>query len=179
MPTLFTHPALPLAIGLGLGSRIIPPRLLAAGVVCSLLPDVDVAGYLYGIPYGASAGHRGLTHSFAFAAGVALLGALLFRWRGDAAGKAWLFLFVAAVSHGLLDAITNGGLGTAFLWPFSEQRFIVPLAYQVIPAAPLSPTGFIGPRGVAVLLAELQWVWLPGLILAVLIGALRRPGPVE
>jgi len=179
MPTLFSHPAVPLAIGLGLGSRIVPPRLLLAGVVCSLLPDLDVAGFYYGISYGASIGHRGLTHSLAFAVGVALLGALLFRWRGDAPGKVFLFLLVAVASHGLLDAITNGGMGIALLWPFSEQRFFVPLQYQVIEAAPLSAERFFTARGAAVVLSELQWVWLPALLLAVLIAAVRRPGPVE
>lgn len=36
MPTIVTHAAVPLCLGLGLGSRIISPRLLLAGVVIAL-----------------------------------------------------------------------------------------------------------------------------------------------
>ncbi|EFB5286444.1 hypothetical protein C0253_005668 [Escherichia coli] len=32
MPTVITHAAVPLCIGLGLGSKVIPPRLLFAGI---------------------------------------------------------------------------------------------------------------------------------------------------
>lgn len=39
MPTVITHAAVPLCIGLGLGSKIIPPRLLFAGIVLAMLPD--------------------------------------------------------------------------------------------------------------------------------------------
>ena len=42
MPTIVTHAAVPLCLGLGLGSRIIPPRLLLAGVAIAMLPDADV-----------------------------------------------------------------------------------------------------------------------------------------
>jgi len=36
MPTIVTHAAVPLCLGLGVGSRIISPRLLLAGVVIAL-----------------------------------------------------------------------------------------------------------------------------------------------
>lgn len=42
MPTIITHAAIPLAIGLGQGSGIIGRRLLLAGVAASILPDMDV-----------------------------------------------------------------------------------------------------------------------------------------
>jgi membrane-bound metal-dependent hydrolase YbcI (DUF457 family) len=42
MPTILTHTAVPLALGLGLGPRAIPPRLLVAGVTASMVPDLDV-----------------------------------------------------------------------------------------------------------------------------------------
>ncbi len=45
MPTIVTHAAVPLCLGLGLGSRIIPPRLLLAGVAIAMLPDADVLAF--------------------------------------------------------------------------------------------------------------------------------------
>ena len=42
MPTIITHAAVPLCLGLGLGSRVIPPRLLFTGIVLAMLPDADV-----------------------------------------------------------------------------------------------------------------------------------------
>ena len=36
----------------------------------SLLPDADVAGFSFGIPYSSQFGHRGATHSIAFAVAV-------------------------------------------------------------------------------------------------------------
>ena len=49
MPTVITHAAVPLCLGLGLGSKIIPPRLLFAGVVLAMLPDADVLAFKFGV----------------------------------------------------------------------------------------------------------------------------------
>ena len=38
-----------------------------------------------------------------------------------------LFTFLATASHGVLDAFTTGGLGVAFLWPWSPARFFAPV----------------------------------------------------
>jgi inner membrane protein len=51
MPTILTHAAVPLALGLGLGVRIIPKPLLLAGVVACILPDLDVLAFQLHIPY--------------------------------------------------------------------------------------------------------------------------------
>ena len=75
MPTVLTHPAVPLAIGLGLGKDVIPPPLLIAGVAVSVMPDLDVLAFRYGISYASNFGHRGFSHSLLFAAALALLGA--------------------------------------------------------------------------------------------------------
>ncbi|TGC03288.1 hypothetical protein CRG92_01515, partial [Escherichia sp. E2586] len=52
MPTVITHAAVPLCIGLGLGSKVIPPRLLFAGIVLAMLPDADVLSFKFGVAYG-------------------------------------------------------------------------------------------------------------------------------
>lgn len=172
MPTMLSHPAVPLAIGMGLGARAIPPRLLAAGVVASVLPDIDVVGFDFGVPYYAALGHRGLTHSPVFAAIVALFGVALAQTFGTSRLKTFWFLFVAAASHGLLDAFTNGGLGVAFLWPWSDERFFAPV--RLIEVSPIGLSRFVSARGITVLYSELQWVWLPCMMLGALLAFARR-----
>lgn len=175
MPTILTHPAVPLAIAFGLGRKAIPPRLLAAGVVASMVPDADVLGFSLGVAYGSEFGHRGFTHSLSFAVGLALVGALLFRaWRVPAARAFW-FLFLATASHGLLDALTTGGSGIAFLWPWSEERYFAPI--QVIEVSPIGFARFVSARGAAVLASELLWVWLPCTVAAVVLAFVARTLP--
>ncbi len=67
MPTVITHAAVPLCFGAGLGLKVIPPRLLFAGVVLAMLPDADVLAFKFGVAYGNVFGHRGFTHSLLFA----------------------------------------------------------------------------------------------------------------
>ncbi len=172
MPTVLSHPAVPLAIGLGLGRRAVPSRLLVAGVVASVLPDSDVVGFRLGIRYGDERGHRGFSHSLAFAALVALAGAAFHRRLGARFLAAFAFLFLATASHGLLDAFTNGGLGVAFLWPFSTARWFAPV--RAIQVAPFGLARLLSPRGAAVLVSELLWVWIPCALLAVALACIAR-----
>ncbi len=172
MPTALTHPAVPLAMAIGLGRGAIPGRLLFAGVVVSMLPDLDVVAFRLGIPYTAEFGHRGFSHSIIFALFVAVAGACLFRVWGSTFLRSFLFLFVAAVSHGVLDAFTNGGRGIAFLWPWSTERFFAPI--QVIQVAPFGISRLFSERGAAVLWSELLWVWLPLMSVAVSVAVFRR-----
>lgn len=162
MPTIITHPALPVALAFGAGRNIIPTRLLLAGVAASVLPDLDVLAFHFGIPYAAAFGHRGFSHSVLFALIAAAIGAGIARWLDSTPLRTFLFLFCATVSHGVLDAFTTGGLGIAFLWPWSDARFFAPA--QVIKVSPFGVSRFLSPRGVAVLKSELLWVWLPSCI---------------
>ncbi len=172
MPTILTHPAVPLAIGLGLGSGIVPRRLLVAGVIASIVPDLDVIGIQFGVVSGTQFAHRGFTHSVAFAAGLAILGGLASRWFRATPAVAFFFLFFAAASHGVLDSFTNGGSGIAFLWPFSDGRFFAP--WSVIEVSPIGVSRFLSDRGATVLMSELLWVWSPALVLALLLATWRR-----
>jgi inner membrane protein len=171
MPTIFTHPAVPLALGLGLGRGVISTRLLVCGVIGSVLPDLDVIAFRFGIPYAAEFGHRGVSHSLLFAFAVAILGACFCRRLHSGFVRTLLFLFVAVGSHGLLDAFTNGGLGIALLWPWSDYRFFA--SVQVIEVAPLSLIRFLSERGIVVLKSELVWVWLPAIVIAMLMRSAR------
>jgi inner membrane protein len=67
MPSMVSHPAVPLALAPLLPSELRSPGLIFLGVVCSVLPDLDVVGFRFGVPYGHLLGHRGLSHSIAFA----------------------------------------------------------------------------------------------------------------
>ena len=117
----------------------------------SLLPDVDVIGFRFGVRYADPWGHRGATHSFAFALAIAMLtwfvakAARLPPWR-----TAVVALGVVA-SHALLDTMTDGGLGCALLWPFSNRRFFAP--WRPIPVAPIG-RAFFSARGVRIALTE-------------------------
>jgi inner membrane protein len=177
VPTVLSHPAVPLALGVGLGREAIPRRLLVAGLVASVLPDLDVVTFHFGVPYSAELGHRGFSHSLVFAALVALAGAAAHRALACGFLRALVFLFVSTASHGVLDAFTDGGLGIAFLWPWSAERIFFPPAWRVIEVSPITVSRFLTRRGAAVLASELRWIWLPAVALTLLLLAARRRGP--
>lgn len=123
----------------------------------SLLPDVDVLGFARGVPYGAPLGHRGASHSIIVAAAIGLLCGASARvaLRASAARRAiGLGVCVALVvaSHGLLDAMTDGGKGVALLWPLRTSRYFLP--WRPIPVAPIGAR-FLSLRGLRVARAEL------------------------
>jgi inner membrane protein len=165
MPTIFTHPAVPLAIGVALGQRIVPKRLLIAGAIASIAPDFDGIGFKLGVHYASDLGHRGFTHSIAFALVLATLAAIAFR-KLHARNRwiAFAFVFVATLSHPLLDMFTNGGLGVALYWPFSSERVFFDTRF--IEVSPISVSRFLSERGLAVLRSEFVGVWLPLAIIA-------------
>lgn len=174
MPTVFSHAAVPLALGMGLGAGVVPRRLLLAGVLVSALPDLDVVTLGWGVPHSAGLGHRGFSHSLLVAAVVALAGAAAAPALRAGVARAFVFLFVAIASHGALDAFTNGGLGVAFLWPWSGARFFAPEALRVIEVSPIGLTRFLSARGVVVLESELRWIWLPALAVSLMLIGARR-----
>jgi len=67
MPSLVSHPAVPLALAPLLPPELRAPSVVFLGIVCSVLPDLDVIGSRFGVPYKHVLGHRGLSHSIAFA----------------------------------------------------------------------------------------------------------------
>lgn len=179
MPTVLSHTAVPLALALSLGPRWVPLRLLALGLFACVAPDLDVMGFQLGVSYGHEYGHRGASHSIAFAGALALLAAfmlaLLKPKTADSRprpGQAFLFVFIAGVSHPLLDMFTNGGYGVALFWPWSDTRWFFPS--QVIQVSPLSLERFFGPAGLQVLMSELYWIWLPAAVLVIVAIMLRR-----
>lgn len=173
MPTIVTHAAVPLCLGLGLGSKVIPRSLLLAGIGLAMLPDADVLAFKFGVAYGNVFGHRGFTHSLLFAFVVPLLVTWLGRKHFKASlARCWAFLTVSLLSHSLLDSITTGGKGVGWLWPWSDERFFAP--WQVIKVAPFALSRYTTPYGHQVIISELLWVWLPGVILMLLLWKMQR-----
>jgi inner membrane protein len=155
-----------------LGPTRVPTALAAVGCVACVLPDVDSLGFAAGIPYGHTFGHRGFTHSLFFAACVALL-CVPFAERLDVSPvAAFAFVFASVASHGLLDAMTTGGLGVAFWSPFSNERYFLP--WRVILVSPIGVEPFLSRRGLEVLRSELFWIWVPSTVLALIGSLLRR-----
>src|SRR3954469_11703766 len=176
MPTILSHPAVPLAIGLGLGQRVIPRRLLIAGLVASIVPDLDVVGLHMGIHYPSVLGHRGITHSLSFALAIGLLAALRYVWFETTRRRAFAFMFASTASHGLLDMMTNGGSGIALWWPLSNERFRLP--WSVIEISPLSVEPFLNSAGL-IFRSELFWVWLPSVVVAAVLYWSRTQSPSD
>ena len=140
-----------------------------------MAPDIDVIGFRFGIRYGDLLGHRGMTHSIAFAivlSGIATA-AIYGRERSMKWRILWFYLFLATISHGVLDAFTDGGLGVAFFAPFVNTRYFFP--WTPIEVSPIGSRFFSG-TGLNVLLNEALWVWTPCLIFSIVmwLGRGRR-----
>jgi inner membrane protein len=148
----------------------LPARFWIVSAVCAMLPDIDVIGFAFGIRYEDMFGHRGFTHSFFFAALTGFVATSLVRSdpasRTPDSGRVGLFLWFTAVtaSHGLLDALTNGGRGIGFFAPFSDERYFFP--WRPIQVSPIG-VGFFSARGLRVLASEAGWIWVPSAIIAV------------
>ena len=177
MASSLSHAVAALGIGAFFYKPDIPKRVWVIGAACSVLPDVDVIGFRFGVRYGDFWGHRGFTHSLFFAA--VLAGAVvLLGFRSGlpnmSRGVLWTYLFLATASHGVLDAMTDGGLGVAFFSPFSNHRYFLP--WRPIRVSPIGIDRFFTSRGVAVLESEFLWIWIPAAL--VIVSALlfrRRP----
>ena len=158
-------------VALSLGAAWSCPRpvwsVLALGVVCAEIPDLDVIGFWFGVPYGHPLGHRGFTHSLLFAG--CLAGAVVgFGFSGDEwrsrRGRLWLYVFLATGSHGFCDALTDGGLGVAFFAPFDNTRYFFP--FRPVVVSPLEWRDAFSAVGVKVLRSEVVWIWIPCAVFA-------------
>jgi len=148
-------------------------RLVVLGAALAVVPDLDVIGLAFGWGLDHPLGHRGLSHSLTVAAALAGLAMLAVptlprqqRWR------VWLVLALAGASHGLLDALTNGGRGVAFLAPFAATRWHFPA--RPIEVSPIGVWSFFSRRGLEVITNEVVWLWAPSLAVLAATWALRR-----
>jgi inner membrane protein len=175
MCSILTHPVVPFTLSVFLPQGAASPGLLLAGAACSIIPDLDVIGFGFGVRYSDMLGHRGLTHSILFAAALgALLSFTLFRNRQGSNWVIFLFIFLSTLSHTLLDMLTNGGLGVALFAPLSRERYFFP--WRPIEVSPIGVDSFFSEWGVRVILSELRWVWLPSAVVSALGYVARRYG---
>jgi inner membrane protein len=177
MPTIFTHAVAATSLAVTMRPhRPLPTKWWCAAALCSMVPDADVIAFRFGIPYAHMFGHRGFSHSIALAALLATFAWLLLRSDDDAlvgALRIWTILFLSTASHGVLDAMTSGGLGVAFFSPFSNHRYF--FDWRPIIVAPIGVARFFSERGLAVLKSEFAYVWLPSVGLIGLSLLLRKP----
>ena len=172
MPSVLSHAIVATAIGKVAEPKQPPWWYWALGAAVSAAPDLDVIGFRFGIRYGDVLGHRGFTHSLLFAA--LLAGLITFALAGQqriSSGRLFCFLFLATASHGLLDAMTNGGLGVAFFSPFSNARYFFP--FRPIQVSPIGVGRFFSARGLAVAESEALWLWIPSALVFALKTVLR------
>jgi inner membrane protein len=171
MPTIMSHAV----VGLALGTLTkFPHRRRTFWLVSALLPvlpDLDVFGGALGISFYSTWGHRGMSHSFAAAGIIGVIAALLLH-RRLGARLAPLAVYFAAItaSHGVLDALTDGGPGVAFFAPFDPTRYFFP--WRPIPVSPLA-SRFLSEWGWRVFTAELAMIWLPASLLILLAPLVR------
>lgn len=135
---------------------------MVAFAAVAMLPDADVIAFMLRIPYSAPWGHRGASHSLLLAllVGLGIGGGM--GWLRGQLGRYLVASVLVLASHGLLDTLTDGGLGVALLWPWSKVRFFAPV--RPIPVAPIG-LGMLSERGLSVLLTETLY-FLPLLLLA-------------
>ena len=172
MPSVITHVVVATALGqAGKQDWRKNWRFWCIAVLSSILPDIDVIGFRFGIRYGDVWGHRGMTHSLLFAAATGILLAASLGPPWHERWKQALLLSVITASHGVLDALTNGGLGVAFFSPFNLHRYF--FSWRPILVSPIGAHRFFSARGAQVLWSEMFWVWIPALLIGVLFYGLR------
>jgi len=179
MASAFSHAIVALAMGKAFQNKELSRRELFLGALCSVVPDFDVIGLYVGIRYGDVWGHRGLTHSIMFA--VLLAASLVALWYRDKGKLAmtgiFLYFFLCTLSHGVLDAMTNGGLGVAFFSPFDTTRYFFPMRPVLV--SPIGVSKFFSDYGVRVLASEAIWIWLPSGVAFLVFRVVQRLWPAK
>jgi len=176
MASAFGHACAALTIGKVYSGKKLPGFFWVLSIVCAIIPDADVIGFKFHVAYGSTFGHRGFTHSILFALMFGFIAAWIFtRMNSTAKNHLWKFVayfFLVTLSHPLLDACTNGGLGVAFFSPFSNQRYFFP--FHPIQVSPIKVDSFFSDWGLRVLLSEFIWIGLPSMAVILLTYFLRK-----
>jgi inner membrane protein len=176
MASIISHAAAGAALSIAFAPDGVPARYWPVAIAVAVLPDADSLLYYFRISYYHALGHRGFFHSpFLGLIVTYLLMVLVFREEALFSGRWFRFFsvfFLAWTSHGLLDALTNGGSGVAFLSPFSSDRYFLP--WTPIRVSPMRIESFFSPRGWWVLKNEFVWIWLPGFTLVFLSRMVRH-----
>ena len=171
MASAITHFIVGGALGLP-AVRAAPIRRVLPGwaipVTSGLLavaPDLDTLPMrLFDLPYGSLLGHRGFFHSLFFLIiSTAILAVAVARHARTAAYLTAVWAG-CAITHPLLDMLTDGGYGVMLLFPLSQTRWFFP--WRPIRVSPLSIPRFFAVAG-GILRSE-----LPFCLAAIAIGVL-------
>ena len=169
MASVFGHGIVAYTISKVADSKI-SKLLLVLAIVSSILPDLDVIAFKFGIPYSHPFGHRGFTHSITFAIIWAWI--LTLSFGKERKRMFFVVLFLSTVSHGILDAMTTGGKGIGFFIPFVSDRYFFPL--RIIQVSPIGIEEFFSEWGMRVIISELKYVALPCFIILITLFILKR-----
>ena len=176
MASAFSHAFVGLALGQAYTRHRMPWHFWVLSITCSIVPDADVLGFALGIPYASPLGHRGLSHSLCFAFVLSLCVVSLAFRQHVPYSRLWcshvLYFFVVTASHGVLDAITDGGRGIAFFAPFDTTRYFFP--WRPVRVSPISIGAFFSTRGLQILASELVFIWLPTILFCAAVRLCRR-----
>jgi inner membrane protein len=164
MPTIISHPAILLAVYPAFRKYQFSATTWVAAAICSIVPDFDVIGFRFGIRYGDILGHRGLTHSILFAIVLSVIVACVIHQKPKLV--TFVFIFLCTLSHGILDAFTDGGLGIAFFSPFSNTRYFFP--WRPLEVSPIGISGFLSGPALSVLMSEIKFIWIPCVLIFLL-----------
>ncbi|MDC8005463.1 metal-dependent hydrolase [Aureisphaera galaxeae] len=143
MASAFGHAFTAIALGTTFSKNVRSWKFWLLGIICSIFPDADVIGFAFDIPYGSFWGHRGFSHSLLFAMLFGMLVTFLFyrkQFLTRNGALLILYFFLCTASHALLDAMTSGGLGIAFLSPFDTTRYFFP--WRPIQVSPIGVENF-------------------------------------
>ena len=136
--------------------------LIILAILSSIIPDIDVLGFYFGIDYLHPLGHRGFTHSILFA--VLWSGLLAFVFGKSRKVVFAIVLFLSTISHGILDAMTSGGEGVGFFIPFKNMRYF--FSFRAIKVSPIGIEKFFSEWGLNVILSEMRYIGIPcGIVL--------------
>jgi inner membrane protein len=174
MPTIFSHAIFATIAGKASVSKPVSIWFWLMTALCAMIPDADVAGFPFGIKYDSLFGHRGFTHSILFAilfGSSVAFGIHKFLKIGLTLSNLVLYFSLVTFSHPLLDMLTNGGLGVALFSPFSNERYFLP--WRPIEVSPIG-VRFFSNDGLAVILSEIIWVWLPAITILGLAMIVRK-----
>lgn len=178
MATIISHAVVAGSLASIASNGVSRSRLAFVLALLAVLPDLDVIGFRLGIPYGHMLGHRGFTHSILFAVLVAGIVPTLFLRGTRAFSREWWGLatlaFLATMSHGVIDAFTDAGLGVGFLIPFDETRYFAP--WRPLATSPLSVVAFVNGPALRILANELVWIGSPLLIVLCVVHLFRWLG---
>jgi inner membrane protein len=175
MPTVMTHAVVGVTIGTLMPFAAHRRSFWVASALLPMLPDLDVVGLAFGIPFRSLWGHRGMTHSLATALVIgAVAAALLHRHLRVPALPLTLYFALITASHGVFDALTNGGTGVAFFAPLDATRYF--FGWRPLPVSPLGAR-FFSAWGWYVFRTEMVLIWIPAaLVAAIAILARRQRG---